>query len=302
MRILLTGGAGFIGATIIERLLGRGDCVRGLDLASKNLLLDPTFQSDKRLEWVIGSVADEETVGKAAEGCDVIIHLAALLTPACAADPIRAAQVNVVGTLNMFEAARRHKLNGVLYMSSAAVYSPDGRDCPFPDTHYGAFKLATEGSARAYWTDHRISSVGLRPYIVYGMGREVGLTAGPALACRAAIEGRDYVIPFTGPADYVYVDDVASAFVQASAMIGNTLTGASVFDIPGEAAPVDEIVAVIQRLIPAARLSAAGPLLPIQLPEKLNDIRNTVPNVSQTSLADGLKKTIGRYRQIQSAR
>src|ERR1700733_11658846 len=128
MRILLTGGAGFIGASIIQRLLNRGEEVRVLDIASKNPLLDPRCASDRRLDWTIASVSDGNAVASAAHGCEVIVHLAAMLTPACAADPIRAAQVNVIGTLNMFEAARLHKLKGVLYMSRPAVYASTLRD------------------------------------------------------------------------------------------------------------------------------------------------------------------------------
>ncbi len=301
MRILLTGGAGFIGASIIRRLLARDDSVRVLDVAAKNPLLEPKSESDRRLEWRVGSVSDGPAVMDAVKGCDAIIHLAALLTPACAADPIRAAGVNVIGTLNMFEAARRHGLKGVLYMSSAAVYASDLRDHPHPDTHYGAFKLAGEGSARAYWTDHRVASIGLRPYVVYGMGREVGLTAGPALACRAAVEQREYVIPFTGPADFVYVDDVASAFVEAAAELGKGRSGASVFDIPGSTALVEDIVTIIQRHVAGARLSAAGPLLPIQMPAKLNDIRAAITNITRTPLDAGLKMMIDRYAQLRVA-
>lgn len=300
MRILLTGGAGFIGASIIAQLAARGDNVRVLDLGSSNPLLDPSLRPSGQLEWRIGSVADSDAVMSSAADCDVVIHLAALLTPACAVDPIRAATVNVIGTLNVFEAARVHKLKGVLYMSSAAVYAADGRSCPEPETHYGVFKLAAEGSARAYWVDHKIPSVGLRPYIVYGMGREVGLTAGPALACRAAIEGRPYTIPFSGSADFVYVDDVAAAFVQATVEIAAGRQGASVFDIPGEDAAVEDIVAIIRRHVPDAKLNASGPLLPIQLPKSLNDIRIAIGGIPRTLLDAGLKATVVRYRTRHS--
>ena len=298
MRILLTGGAGFIGASIIPRLLNRGDEVRVLDIAPKNPLLNLRCASDRRLDWTIASVSDGNAVASAARGCDAILHLAAMLTPACTADPIRAAQVNVIGTLNMFEAARLHKLKGVLYMSSAAVYASKLRDCPHPETHYGAFKLAAEGAARAYWADHRIASVGLRPYVVFGAGREVGLTAGPALACRAAVEQRAYSIPFTGSADFVYVDDVASAFVEAAVELANGRTGPSVFDIPGEAASVQDVIRIIQRYVPGAHLNSSGPLLPIQLPHKLNDIRAAIRNVVRTPLEIGLKKTIDGYAEM----
>ncbi|WP_163837351.1 NAD-dependent epimerase/dehydratase family protein, partial [Providencia stuartii] len=67
---------------------------------------------------------------------------------------------------------------------------------PRPTTHYGTFKLACEGSARAYLADRGLASIGFRPFIVYGPGRETGLTAGPSLACRAAARGESYRIPY----------------------------------------------------------------------------------------------------------
>src|SRR5258706_3102744 len=97
-------------------------------------------------------------------------------------------------------------------MTCACEFDPiDGRT-PFPLTHYGDFKLAGEGCARAFWEDDRMPSIGFRPLVVYGPGREVGLTAGPSLACRAAARGEPYVIPFTGETDLLYVDDMAACF------------------------------------------------------------------------------------------
>ena len=116
---------------------------------------------------------------------------------------------------NVFEAALSHGIKRIVYTSSAGVYGPDDGMTPYPTTHYGAFKLACEGSARAYWSDHGLASVGFRPFIVYGPGRETGLTAGPTLACRAAARGERYRIPYVGSAGLVYVDDVAHAYKLA---------------------------------------------------------------------------------------
>ena len=159
--------------------------------------------------------SDTDTVMSAAEGCDIVAHLAAILTPACRDNPIRGAEINLIGTLNMFLAARRHGMGRVVYMSSAGVFGPDNGHTPFPTTHYGAFKLACEGAARAYYADHGISSIGFRPFVVYGPGRESGGSAGPSLAARAAAWGEAYTIPFSGASGLVYVDDVAAAYEAA---------------------------------------------------------------------------------------
>jgi nucleoside-diphosphate-sugar epimerase len=181
-----------------------------------------------------------------------------------------------------------------VYASSAGVFGPTDGDTPRPLTHYGAFKLATEGCARAYWQDARIASVGFRPYIVYGPAREEhGSSAGPTLACRAAAWDEPYIIPFTGTTGLVYVDDVAAAFVAA---LQATTEDAQVFNLPGEAASTEQIIAEIHRHLPEARLSTSGPALPIaaEIPE--GQLRTVFPDLPRTTLAAGVRQTIDFYR------
>jgi UDP-glucose 4-epimerase len=295
MRVLLTGGSGFIGAWIIRRFIARNWDVRVLDVKDdRRVLREVVGPAADSLDWRVGDIASGETVDAAAAGCDLIVHLAAVLTPSCQADPVRGAQINLIGTLNAFLAAKRHGLKGVLYMSSAGVFGPDDGDTPFPLTHYGAFKLAGEGSARAFWAEDHLPSIGFRPLVVYGPGREVGLTAGPALACRAAARGEPYVIPFTGATDFLYVDDIAAAF-EAAALA--TLSGARVFNVLGEIATVDALIAEIRRVVPDARLSAAGPLLPITAHIAADDLATVLPGLPRTSLAAGIAATIAHFRK-----
>src|SRR5258706_2109204 len=208
MRVLVTGGSGFIGAWMLRRFVARNWDVRVFDIKDdRRLTREIVGPAADSLAWTVGDVSDGAAVTEAAAGCDVIAHLAAVLTPACQADPVRGAQVGLIGTLNAFLAARRHKMKGVVYMSSASVFGPDDGTQPLPLTHYGAFKLAGEGSARAFWEDDKLPSIGFRPLVVYGPGREIGLSAGPSLACRAAARGEPYVVPFTGSTDFLFVDD-----------------------------------------------------------------------------------------------
>ena len=191
MTVLITGGGGFLGAWIIRRLAARGIDLRVFDRRDdRGIVRAIAGGVADRLDWRTGDVASLADVSAAADGCDFAIHLAALLTPACAENPILGAQVNLIGTLNVFEAAKARGMRGIAYASSAGVFGPDDGAIPHPTTHYGAFKLACEGSGRAYWQDAGLSSVGFRPAIVYGPGRETGLTAGPSLACREAVAGR----------------------------------------------------------------------------------------------------------------
>jgi nucleoside-diphosphate-sugar epimerase len=294
-RVLVTGGSGFIGAWIIRRLLARGAEIRVFDLkGDRSLVRSIVGAAADRLDWRTGDVSRRDEVLSAAAGCDRLIHLAAVLTPACKDDPVRGAEINLIGTLNLFEAARAHAIPTVLYMSSAGVFGPDDGETPFPTTQYGAFKLAAEGSARAYRADHGIASAGFRPLVVYGPGREVGGTAGPTLACRAAAEGRPYVIPFSGATDFVYVDDVAAAFEAAAA---RPPEGAEVFNVVGVLGSAEAFAAEIRRAVPGAEISVSGPTLPVAARIAPGRLREVYPEVPLTPLPRGIAETIAHYRR-----
>ena len=145
--------------------------------------------------------------------------------PVCRADPILGARVNVLGTLAVFEAVRelQAQVQRLVYASSAAVFGPPeayppGRladDVPLnPTTHYGYFKCCNEGNARIYFQDHGLSSIGLRPWTVYGVGRDFGMTSEPTKAIKSLALGRPYHISYGGWQDLQWVDDVARIFVR----------------------------------------------------------------------------------------
>lgn len=295
MRVLVTGGSGFLGAWIVRRLVKRGVEPRVFDVDASRATVAEIAGAEvaRTLDWRIGDIRSTEEVKRAAEGCDAVIHLAGVLTPACRADPMRGAEINLIGTLNVFEAARQHGFASVVYASSAGVFGPDDAQHPAPTTHYGAFKLACEGSARAYWADVGLPSIGFRPLVVYGPGREAGLSAGPSLACRAAARGEPYEHPFTGASGLVYVDDCAVLFEQAVFM---PLEGARVYNVIGDVVMVDEVLAEIRRNVPDARLSASGPPLPIAAGIREEGLDELLPGRQRTSLAHGIRATIDHYR------
>jgi len=171
--------------------------------------------------------------------------LAGLQVPTCRSDPILGAKVNVIGTLNVFEAVRKYAKNevkGIAYASSAAVVGPTSdyssnqfplsdTERHFPRTHYGVFKSANEGNALVYLHDHNISSLGIRPFTVYGVGRELGVTSGPTKAAKYCILRQlgalnknnntikdpnfKFLVPFVGVTSFNYVKDVARIFIEA---------------------------------------------------------------------------------------
>lgn len=295
-RILVTGGAGFLGGWILKALHAAGHEVRVFDRSTdRRVLREIAGEQADRAEWFQGDVTDGDALKQAAKECASIIHLAALLTPACKDDPIRGATVNVIGTLNVFEAAKANNIRRVAYASSAAVFGPDDGAVPYPVTHYGAFKLACEGSARAYWNDERIASVGLRPTVVYGPGREVGLTAGPTIACREAVAGNPYSIGYSGPQDLVFVADVAAAFVAAAT---RGYEGAHAFSLGGAQADVPDVIAAIQAEVPGARIAFAGPSVPMAPNIALTDNGSLLGVIATTSLRDGTAQTVAHYRSM----
>jgi len=294
MRVLVTGGGGFISGWIIKQLLADDVAVRSLDLSDNPPIAMSILGKDAaKVDWRAGDVSKAETVEEAADGCDLIMHLAAILTPDCAANPKRGCDILLGGTLNVFEAARKGGHEHVIYMSSAGVYGPEQGHTPEPTTLYGAYKLAGEGVARAYLADHGINSTGFRPLVVYGPGRESGLTAGPSLACKAAANDEDYTIPFAGDSDFIFVEDIAETFVAA---FKRPLGGARVYNILAERCPTADFAAEIVRQVPGARVMAAGPELPIAPDITEGALRADYPEINRTTIREGIAKTIAFYR------
>ena len=205
MRVLLTGGYGCIGGWIVRNLLQRGDQVWIYDLKEdpRRLRLHPAARSRcGQVRFVQGDVTDLPALQRAVaeHGITHVVHLAGLQVPTCRADPMLGAKVNVLGTLAVFEAVRQSggQVQRLVYASSAAVFGPP-QDYPTgpladdvkltPTTHYGYFKCCNEGNARVYYQDHGLSSIGLRPWTVYGVGRDFGMTSEPTKAIKCAGPG-----------------------------------------------------------------------------------------------------------------
>ena len=187
---LVTGAAGCIGAWVVAALAARGVPVVVVDATDNRRRLKLVMEAAAvdAVSWTLGDVADYEGVSRVVEehGVEAIIHLAALQVPFCKADPINGARVNVVGTVAVFEAARRAGIARLVYASSVAAVGVDGP----PSTLYGVYKAADEGLARIYAQDWKVPSIGLRPHTVYGPGRDQGLTSAPTNAMVAAATGK----------------------------------------------------------------------------------------------------------------
>ncbi|VTS02538.1 nad-dependent epimerase dehydratase : Nucleoside-diphosphate-sugar epimerase OS=Singulisphaera acidiphila (strain ATCC BAA-1392 / DSM 18658 / VKM B-2454 / MOB10) GN=Sinac_0970 PE=4 SV=1: Epimerase [Gemmata massiliana] len=314
MRVLITGGYGFIGAWIIRNLLSRGDQVWVFDLredARRLRLILPESEVAK-VTFVQGDVTDLKALSAAIATHQIshIIHLAGLQVPTCRVDPMLGAKVNVLGTLAVFEAVKAagDQVKRLVYASSAAVFGgpdkyPAGAqpdDAPLvPSTHYGVFKCCNEGNARIYFQDSGISSVGLRPWTVYGVGRDLGMTSEPTKAIKAVLLGRPYHINFGGASDFQYVDDVAKTFIYS---MDRPYSGAKSYNLRGAVITMKEFHAALSTVLPeAAKLVTFG-TTQIAIAYDLSDdgLQRDLGSMPKTPLEAGIRETVTIFKQLQS--
>ena len=308
---LLTGAHGFIGAWVVKRLLAAGARVVIFDKSTdaRRLRLIMGEEEVARARVVTGDITEADALPPVVEEFAVthVIHLAGLQVPTCRADPRLGALVNVVGTINVFEAARLSagRIRRVVYASSAAVFGATDEDRPVterdaaePASHYGVFKRCNEGNARIYHLDHGLSSVGLRPLTVYGVGRDFGVTSDPTKAMKAAVVGRPFHIRFGGRTDFQYVADTADTFIRAAV---SDLEGAHVFNLHGETIHIKDVVAEVERAWPAARGLITHEEAPLAIPAELDNaaIRAALGELPTTPLSEGVRATIERFAELR---
>ncbi|MGH9447866.1 MAG: NAD-dependent epimerase/dehydratase family protein, partial [Terriglobia bacterium] len=257
----------------------------------------------RRMEDVDRAVGDH--------GITQVLHLAALQVPACAANPALGAEVNVVGTLNVFEAARRRRdtVEYIVYASSAAALGPEefyggalvGEHALLkPSTHYGAFKQCNEENARIYYETGGLSSCGLRPWAVYGVGRDQGMTSAPTKAIKSVMLGRPYTIHFTGRFDLQYVDDVARIFLRCAEA---GLTGARIYSLRGAVIQMDEFIETLDQIQSGSRrlVSAEGKQLPVAPDLDDSALVRDLGEIPRTPLREGIRETLRTFESLHQA-
>jgi nucleoside-diphosphate-sugar epimerase len=314
MRVLLTGGYGCIGSWITKNLLDRGDEVWILDLKEdpRRLSLLVPEQQVKRVTFIAGDVTDLPALRRAIDGNSIshIIHLAGLQVPTCRADPILGAKVNVLGTLAVFEAVRLagDRVQRLVYASSAAVFGPPekypagplGDDAPLvPSTHYGVFKCCNEGNARIYHQDFGLSSVGLRPWTVYGVARDFGMTSEPTKAIKSLALGRPYHISYGGLQDLQLADDVAKTFVNC---LDRPYSGAKSYNLRGHVVDLAAFHRALCEVEPAAKQLVTFGDRQIAIAYDLSDdgLQRDLGPMPRTPLAEGVRQTLEHFRRLKA--
>lgn len=239
-RILVTGGAGFIGSHSVEHLLADGHAVRVLDDFSSgkraNLPVHP------QLEIVEGDIRDAARVERAIAGCDRVLHLAAQVSVrASVDDPCDSASRNLTGFLNLLDAARRHGARRFVYASSAAVYGqpetlPLDEGSPVrPVSPYGLEKLVNDQYAALFLGLYGLSGLGLRYFNVYGPRQDPNSPYAGVLSKFVERLSRQLPLTVFGDGeqtrDFIYVGDVAEfnrrALFSDSTGVLNVATGNS---------------------------------------------------------------------------
>jgi UDP-glucuronate 4-epimerase len=203
---------------------------------------------------------------------------------------------------------RRDRIRGLAYASSIAAYDradDPGHPVPadavgHPVTHYGVNKQANEGAARIYWLDERVASIGLRPYIVYGPGRDTGLTAAPSLAMAAAARGEGYHIPFGGRIMLQHAEDAAAAFIAAARA---ATEDARVFNLGGGSVHVRDCIAAIEQAAPEVkgRVTFDDEQLPFPAEFEAETLERALGPLSWRPLDEGVRDTIEHYRRVAAA-
>jgi UDP-glucuronate 4-epimerase len=301
-RFLVTGALGCIGAWTCAALAEEGTYVVGFDLGENTSRLG--LATDAEIPIVRGDITDRGALERALDehGITHVVHLAALLLPMIKADPPYGTAVNVGGTVNVLDAAKTRGIR-VAWASSAAVYSDaddDGGPVPndaegHPATYYGVHKQACEGLARIFWEEERVPSIGLRPFVVYGPGRDAGLTASPSLAMAAAARGEDYRIAFGGRTQLQFAPDVGRIFAAAARA---AIEGARFFHLGGPAETIEECAAAIEEAAPDVTVEWEDVRLPF--PEEFDGsaLEAALGPVTRTPLREGARMTIERLRAV----
>lgn len=231
MKVLVTGGAGFIGSHVVEALMDRGDEIVVIDDLSSGKRENITQALDSGTELVEADITDREAVAAVFERHDpeLVFHLAAQIdVRRSVVDPAYDLGINVGGTLGLLEESVKHGVRRLLFASTGgAIYGDGGDDeLPFtesaecrPDAPYGQSKFAAEGYLGLFRRLHGLDSVALRLGNVYGPRQDPHGEAGVvAIFTGAQLAGRRPTVFGDGSQtrDYVYAGDVAAAFIAAS--------------------------------------------------------------------------------------
>jgi nucleoside-diphosphate-sugar epimerase len=309
--ILVTGGFGCIGAETSKWLLRNSDAsVVACSRSVSQQRTERIFQhvDCERLTTVKIDVTDQKALEEVISQHQItrVVHLAALQTPDCNTYRSLGLQINLGGTLNVIEAmkASGRRLERFIFASSIAVYGPRatypaGRVPmlvePNPVNLYGAWKLAGEHISRMYCEETGVPTLSLRPGVLYGPGRDAGLTSSPTTAIKYLALGRAYEIPFRSRQDYLFAPDVGAAIGIA---VLAPFNGYGVFTLPSWTLTTDEIVESMRRaaagmgLVGQFQITVGNQNVPFICDLDYEPFVKAFPNVPHTPLDEAVRESL----------
>jgi UDP-glucose 4-epimerase len=297
--VLVTGGCGFIGSHLVESLINQGYHVRILDNLSTGKLDHIQHLSTAKIEFIQGDIRDEETVNQAVRGCKYIFHEAAVVSvPQSIQDPINTSKVNYGGTINVLEAASQHRVQRVIFASSAAIYGEEPTlpkqelMPPQPITPYGIDKYSSELVGQYYARAGKIEFVALRYFNVFGIRQDPSspYSGVISLFCNCFAQNRPPSIYGDGlqTRDFINVADVVAA--NLTVMLHPDVSGQAFNVGRGQSSSILDIVNILNDRTQSQHIPSFQPARP-------GDIRHSLADISrlqklgwepQVSLEQGL--------------
>jgi nucleoside-diphosphate-sugar epimerase len=312
MRVLVTGGGGFIGSHLVERLLTEGYDVRVLDsfATGRRETLVP-FGDD--VELIEGDLQSYERAHNAVRGCEIVFHQAALPSvPRSIQDPLTSNATNVIGTLNLLLAARDSDVRRVVFASSSSVYGinaalPRREDMtPLPVSPYAVAKLACEGYCRSFSEVYGLETVSLRYFNIFGPRQDPLSHYSAAIPRFIAAFLRDEPVTVYGDGeqsrDFTYVDNVVEANMLAAEAAG---VSGGVFNVAcGERITVNALIEELREI--------TGRDVPVEFaPPRPGEVRHSEADVTLArralgyaptiSFGEGLRRTVAFYESLEQS-
>jgi UDP-glucose 4-epimerase len=312
---LVTGGAGFIGSHLVERLLGEGARVRVLDNYSSGSHANMPFAAryPDALEMIEGDIRDLAAVERAAQGARAIFHQAAMRSvPRSVADPLGANDNNVTGTLHVFEAARRAGVRRVVYASSSSVYGDDPAlpkresQVPRPISPYAVSKAAGELYGAVWSRLYGVETVGLRYFNVFGPRQDPKSEYAAVLPrfILWALDGTPLEVHGDGTQsrDFTYIDNVVDANLLAARAQGGA---GEAFNVGcGERVSLLDVVGRLEKTLGRTLARRHTPARAGDVPHTLADVskaRDLLGYVPRVDFAQGFQRTVEYFVKQGSA-
>jgi len=286
---LVTGGAGFIGAHLVERLLSQGETVRvldNLDTGRKENLVHCL----KKVDFWKGDIRDKKTVKKAMKGVDYVLHIAAQRSvPRSIDDPLSNNEVNVQGTLNVLWWAKEADVRRVVCASSSSVYG-DSQAMPLKEgyTPYPVSKLVGEYYCEVFYKIYGLETVSLRYFNVFGPRQDPRsqYAAVVPLFIEAGLDGRQVEVHWDGlqSRDFTYIENTVNATLLAATVPG---AAGKVFNVGcGEDYSILDLLKTVEKII-------GKPISYTRSEARKGDVRRTLADVSLAEKLLGYKVSIG---------